>query len=135
MPRSPRQCSTLTTAASTGFQDGGRPHALDRAVATTDLGLERKPLWWRATGALQALLAATAVAGALWLAGLYALTVLRLPGDTMTGTTAVFSAGATLTRTILATEGTPASSMTNIIHVPGGTSDARPGICTDRLAP
>ncbi len=53
--------------------------ALDRAVATTDLGLARKPLWWRAVGALQALLAATAVAGALWLAGLYALTVLRLP--------------------------------------------------------
>jgi GTP-binding protein EngB required for normal cell division len=53
--------------------------ALDRAVATTDLGMTRRPLWWRAVGALQALLAATVVAGALWLAGLYALTVLRLP--------------------------------------------------------
>ena len=53
--------------------------ALDRAVATTDLGLGRKPLWWRGFGLLQALLAATAIAGALWLAGLYALTVLRLP--------------------------------------------------------
>jgi hypothetical protein len=53
--------------------------ALDRAVATTDLGLARRPLWWRAVGGLQALLAATVVAGALWLAGLYALTVLRLP--------------------------------------------------------
>jgi hypothetical protein len=53
--------------------------ALDRAVATTDLGLARQPLWWRAVGGLQALLAATVVAGALWLAGLYALTVLRLP--------------------------------------------------------
>jgi hypothetical protein len=30
-------------------------------------------------GALQALLAAAVIAGALWLAGLYALTVLRLP--------------------------------------------------------
>jgi GTP-binding protein EngB required for normal cell division len=53
--------------------------ALDRAVATTDLGLTRRPLWWRAVGGLQALLAAAVVAGALWLAGLYALTVLRLP--------------------------------------------------------
>ena len=53
--------------------------ALDRAVATTDLGLTRRPLWWRAVGGLQALLAAAVVAGALWLAGIYALTVLRLP--------------------------------------------------------
>jgi GTP-binding protein EngB required for normal cell division len=58
---------------------GDLADALDRAVATTDLGLTRTPLWWRAVGGLQALLAATAVAGALWLAGLYALTVLRLP--------------------------------------------------------
>lgn len=54
------------------------PDALDRAVAGTDPGL-RKPLWWRAVGALQLLLAAAAVGGALWLLGLYALTVLRLP--------------------------------------------------------
>jgi GTP-binding protein EngB required for normal cell division len=53
--------------------------SLDRAVAATDLGIAKKPLWWRAVGLLQALLAATAVAGGLWLLGLYALTVLRLP--------------------------------------------------------
>ena len=53
--------------------------ALDRAVAGTDLGLTGKPVWWRVFGALQALCAAAAVAGGLWLAGLYALTVLRLP--------------------------------------------------------
>jgi hypothetical protein len=58
---------------------GDLADALDRAVATTDLGLARTPLWWRAVGGLQALIAVTAVAGALWLAGLYALTVLRLP--------------------------------------------------------
>ena len=58
---------------------GDLTDALDRAVATTDLGMARTPVWWRAVGVLQALLAATAVAGALWLAGLYALTVLRLP--------------------------------------------------------
>jgi GTP-binding protein EngB required for normal cell division len=53
--------------------------ALDRAISVTDLGLARTPRWWRAVGWLQALLAATMVAGALWLAGLYALDVLRLP--------------------------------------------------------
>jgi hypothetical protein len=53
--------------------------ALDRAVAGTDLGLGTKPAWWRLVGAGQALLAAAAVAGGLWLAALYALTVLRLP--------------------------------------------------------
>ena len=58
---------------------GDLADSLDRAVAATDLGLARKPLWWRGFGLLQALLAATAVAGGLWLAGLYALTVLRLP--------------------------------------------------------
>ena len=58
---------------------GDLADSLDRAVAATDLGVARKPLWWRGFGLLQALLAATAVAGGLWLAGLYALTVLRLP--------------------------------------------------------
>src|SRR5689334_23258106 len=52
---------------------------LDRAVATTDLGWSRRPLWWRAVGGLQAVLAAAVLAGALWLAGLYALSVLRMP--------------------------------------------------------
>jgi hypothetical protein len=53
--------------------------ALDRAISTTDLGVAVKPLWWRAVGGLQALLAVARVAGALWLTALYALTVLRLP--------------------------------------------------------
>ena len=52
---------------------------LDRAVAVTDLGVDRTPLWWRVTGLLQTLLAVLAVAGGLWLVGLYALTLLRLP--------------------------------------------------------
>ncbi|WP_300011575.1 GTPase [Pseudonocardia sp.] len=55
------------------------PDALDRAVAATDLGLGRPPRWWRAAGLLQGLLAVLAVAGGLWLAGLYLLTLLRLP--------------------------------------------------------
>ncbi|MBW0116904.1 GTPase [Pseudonocardia abyssalis] len=55
------------------------PDALDRAVASTDLGLDRPPRWWRAAGLLQALLAVLAVAGGVWLLGLYLLTLLRLP--------------------------------------------------------
>jgi GTP-binding protein EngB required for normal cell division len=68
---------TLAEAARSRADD--LTDSLDRAVATTDLGMDRRPLWWRAVGGLQALLAATVVAGALWLVGLYALTVLRLP--------------------------------------------------------
>jgi energy-coupling factor transporter ATP-binding protein EcfA2 len=52
---------------------------LDRAVGDTDLGLTAKPLWWRVVGVLQTVLAVAAIAGGLWLAVLYALTVLRLP--------------------------------------------------------
>ena len=55
---------------------------------------------------------------------------LWLPGEVIAGVTVVLSAAATLTRTIFATDGTPLSSSTNNIHMPGGTSDARPGICT-----
>ncbi|WP_433557540.1 GTPase [Pseudonocardia xinjiangensis] len=67
----------VRTAARGRFED--LPDTLDRAVATTDLGLTRTPVWWRAVGLLQALLATLALAGGLWLAALYVLTVLRLP--------------------------------------------------------
>ncbi|GIH91757.1 GTPase [Planobispora siamensis] len=52
---------------------------LDRAVATTSLGASRRPLWWRVAGAAQWLVLATAVAGALWLLGLFVMDYLRLP--------------------------------------------------------
>jgi GTP-binding protein EngB required for normal cell division len=55
------------------------PDALDRAVATTDLGVERKPLWWRGVGLLQWLLVLAALAGLGWLIGGYAVRVLGLP--------------------------------------------------------
>ena len=58
-----------------------------------------------------------------------------LPGEVSTGWTPVLMAGATLMRSILATEGTPALSMAKIIQVPGGTSEARDGICTDKVLP
>jgi GTP-binding protein EngB required for normal cell division len=50
---------------------------LDRAVAGADLHM-RRPLWWRAAGALQALLAAATVLGAVWLLALAVLGYLRL---------------------------------------------------------
>ncbi|HVH23526.1 MAG TPA: GTPase [Pseudonocardia sp.] len=56
--------------------------ALDRAVTGTDLGVTGKPLWWRGFGALQAVCMVAAVVGALWLAGLFTLNVLRLPEPT-----------------------------------------------------
>jgi GTP-binding protein EngB required for normal cell division len=43
------------------------PDALDQAVVTTDLGMDRKPWWWRCVGLLQWLLTVIAIAGGLWL--------------------------------------------------------------------
>jgi hypothetical protein len=51
---------------------------LDRAVAGTDLGPDRTPLWQRGIGALQWLLVLTALVGALWLLALVALAYLQL---------------------------------------------------------
>ena len=65
------------------------PDDLDRVIATTDLGLSRPPLWWRAFAVAQGALAGAAVGGAVWLLGLYVLTVLRLPEPTTPGVGAV----------------------------------------------
>ncbi|WP_111768182.1 GTPase [Nakamurella deserti] len=51
---------------------------LDRAVTGTDLGPDRTPVWQRAAGGLQWLLALTALAGALWLLALVGLGLLQL---------------------------------------------------------
>ncbi len=55
------------------------PDLLDRAVAGTDLGVERRPRWWGAANAAQKLLAAVAVVGALWLLVLFGFSYLQLP--------------------------------------------------------
>ena len=55
------------------------PDALDVAVASTDLGMNRRPLWWRLVGALQWLCTLAALAGLVWLAVRYALFALGLP--------------------------------------------------------
>jgi GTP-binding protein EngB required for normal cell division len=67
----------LSTAARSKTSD--LPDALDRAVAKTDLGMDRKPLWWRGVGLLQWLLVLTAAAGLGWLLAGYAVRVLGLP--------------------------------------------------------
>jgi GTP-binding protein EngB required for normal cell division len=51
---------------------------LDRAVAGTDLGPDRIPLWQRGVGALQWLLAAVALVGVLWLLALVVLGLVQL---------------------------------------------------------
>ncbi|MFL6127720.1 MAG: GTPase [Mycobacteriales bacterium] len=66
-----RRSSTTATA--------DLPDLLDRTVAGTDLGAGRQPRWWMLTGFAQAVLAVAAVAGLLWLLGLFALDWLRFP--------------------------------------------------------
>ena len=58
--------------------EGDLADRLDRAVAGTDLGPDRTPLWQRAVGGLQWLLALVALAGALWLLALVVLGFFQL---------------------------------------------------------
>ncbi len=69
--------SVVTAAARSRLND--LPDALDRAIASTDLGLDRRPLWWRVVGAVQWLVTLAAVVGLGWLVLGYALRVLGLP--------------------------------------------------------
>ncbi|MEV5821362.1 GTPase [Micromonospora harpali] len=69
--------TAVTTAARSRL--GDLPDALDRAVAQTDLGLDRRPAWWRIVGGMQWLVTLAAVAGLGWLALGYALRALGLP--------------------------------------------------------
>jgi hypothetical protein len=55
------------------------PDALDVAIARTDLGVSRRPLWWRLVGALQWLATVAALGGLAWLAVRYAVFALGLP--------------------------------------------------------
>jgi GTP-binding protein EngB required for normal cell division len=69
--------TAVTTAARARL--GDLPDALDGAVAGTDLGLDRRPAWWRVVGAVQWLVTLAAVAGLGWLVLGYALRALGLP--------------------------------------------------------
>jgi hypothetical protein len=74
----PEPWPTSVRRAATSARDE-LPDLLDRAVAGADLGLARRPLWWRAVNALQWLLATVAMTGALWLAALFVVAWLQLP--------------------------------------------------------
>jgi GTP-binding protein EngB required for normal cell division len=76
-PLPPVWAPALNTAARSRAAD--LPDALDRAVARTDLGVERKPFWWRIVGGLQWLLVLAAVGGLVWLLAGYAVRLLGLP--------------------------------------------------------
>jgi hypothetical protein len=55
------------------------PDALDVAVAGTDLGMARTPLWWRLVGLLQWLFVVAAAVGLAWLVLRWVLFALALP--------------------------------------------------------
>ena len=59
--------------------DGELRDELDQAVRKSDPGSWRKPLWWTAMGALQAVAALAVVVGVIWLGVLFAFSYFRLP--------------------------------------------------------
>ncbi len=65
--------------AAARSQEVGLPDALDRAVARTDLDVDRHRRWWQAVRVLQWVLLAAVVAGLLWLGGAFLLAYLQLP--------------------------------------------------------
>ncbi|RKN14045.1 ABC transporter [Micromonospora musae] len=69
--------AAVTEAARSRLAD--LPDALDRAVAATDLGLGRRPLWWRFVGVVQWLVTLAALGGLAWLLLGYVLRALGLP--------------------------------------------------------
>ncbi|GAB3949143.1 GTPase [Micromonospora vulcania] len=69
--------AAVTAAARSRL--GDLPDALDRAIAGTDLGLGRRPLWWRLVGGVQWLVTLAALVGLGWLVLGYALRALGLP--------------------------------------------------------
>ena len=73
----PPWAAAVRRASTSRLEDLG--DALDRAVVTTDLGVDRTPLWWRASRVLQVLLAVALVAGLVWLGVLAVLGYLQLP--------------------------------------------------------
>jgi len=84
---------TLADEASAGLQRGwsdavrattrrsgdGLSDALDRAVATTDLDVDRHRRWWSAVRVLQWVLVAAVVVGLGWLGAAFLLAYLQLP--------------------------------------------------------
>ena len=73
----PPWAAAVRRASTSRLEDLG--DALDRAVVTTDLGVEKTPLWWRASRVLQVLFAVALVVGLVWLGVLAVLGYLQLP--------------------------------------------------------
>ena len=65
--------------ATTRRSGDGLSDALDRAVATTDLDVDRHRRWWSAVRVLQWVLVAGVVAGLGWLGSAFLLAYLQLP--------------------------------------------------------
>ena len=76
-PIPPVWAPALSTASRSRL--GDLPDALDRAVAKTDLGMSRKPIWWTVVGLLQWLFTIAAVVGLGWLVAGYGVRILGLP--------------------------------------------------------
>ncbi|WP_436798916.1 GTPase, partial [Micromonospora aurantiaca (nom. illeg.)] len=74
----PAPWPAAVTAAARARQ-ADLPGALDHAVAATDLGMDRRPAWWRVVGALQWVVTLAALAGLVWLLVGYAVRLLGLP--------------------------------------------------------
>ncbi|ADL43721.1 GTPase [Micromonospora aurantiaca (nom. illeg.)] len=74
----PAPWPTAVTAAARARQ-ADLPGALDHAVAATDLGMDRRPGWWRVVGVLQWVVTLAALAGLVWLLLGYAVRLLGLP--------------------------------------------------------
>jgi hypothetical protein len=62
----PHWAAAVRRASISRLDDLG--DSLDKAIASTDLGVRRTPVWWRLVKVLQMLLFVAAVAGGLWLA-------------------------------------------------------------------
>ncbi len=70
---------TDAVKAAARSQESRLPDALDRAVARTDLDVDRRRRWWQVVRVLQYILLAAVVAGLLWLAAAFVLAYLQLP--------------------------------------------------------
>jgi GTP-binding protein EngB required for normal cell division len=70
---------TDAVKAAARSQESRLPDALDRAVARTDLDVDRRRRWWQVVRVFQWILLAAVVAGLLWLAAAFVLAYLQLP--------------------------------------------------------